>query len=261
MNISSLLKKRNYEYLYNIIKPYPKGVKNTPKDYSEFSKLSDIIAYLDVSSYDKIVVVASGPSSKTLTLEDKALYFTTNKAIALVKDYNHAYIVNDSYYMSTYLKRYKPTETWKGTFFWYTTTPAMRENTVIKMLYKYLGNKSRARREFLITNVDEGKALPTIHEELITFVKDKLGINYFGVNSGFVTLVLAYIIADLTNKNIEIYGLDMGEKGEGYFDKKVTVGKSIKGESTKKIVGEFLDKVYEQKGEKIINNSYFKTKL
>ncbi len=261
MNISSLLKKRNYEYLYNIIKPYPKGVTNTPKDYSQFSKLSEIISYLEVESYNKIVVVASGPSSKELTLENNALYFTTNKAITLVKDYNHAYIVNDSYYMSTYLKRYKPSTKWKGTFFWYTTSPAVRENSTIKMLYKYLENKSRTRREFLITNVDDGQALHTIHEELITFVKDKLGISYFGVNSGFVTLVLAYIIAHYSNKKLEIYGLDMGENGEGYFDKKVAVGKSIKGENTKQIVGEFLDKIYEQKGEEIINNSYFKTKL
>ena len=98
MKIKSLLNKRNYEFYYNIIKLYSMSVRRVPKNYDNYTELSNIIKYFDVDKYDKIAVVASGPSSKNIVLNNDTLYFTTNAAISLVNKKDYVYVVNDSYY-------------------------------------------------------------------------------------------------------------------------------------------------------------------
>lgn len=256
MRFSTFFSKRNYEYFYYLIKPFPKGVKNHCNSYDRFINLSSIIDYINVKDYKKIVVVASGPSAKKLKLEDDTLYFTTNNAIKLVKSVPYIYVVNDSYYLMKYLKTFKSSIEWQATFFWYVSTTSRIREYAIKCLSNYLKTKSRNKKEFLITNVDESFCLKSVHNEVVGYLKSNLNINYYGVNSGFVTLVLAYVISDISNKEIEIYGLDMGEKGGGYFDKQVQVGKSINGDKSKEIVREFLLKIY-QSNDRITNYSNF----
>lgn len=256
-----LLKKRNYDFLYNILKPYPREVINRPVEYKNYRKLSKIIDELKIYDYKKIVVVASGPTSNNLVIEKNVLYFTTNSAIKLVENSNFIYVVNDNYYLVKYLKSFKQTDSWKGTIFWYASTKTKLEEYGVKLLNKYIRNKSRSQKEYLITNLKDEFSLYDVYDELLHHVKINLGINFYGINSGFVTLFLAYVISSKCDKNLENYGLDMGENGGGYFNKKMEVGKSIKGENNKIIVGYFLDMLYSEKKEKVKNFSYFKTKL
>ncbi|WP_158837989.1 hypothetical protein [Polaribacter sp. L3A8] len=259
MKIKSLLNKRNYEFYYNIIKLYSMSVRRVPKNYDNYTELSNIIKYFDVDKYDKIAVVASGPSSKNIVLNNDTLYFTTNAAISLVNKKDYVYVVNDSYYLIKYLKSFKESENWKGSVFLYATNEGREKEYGVKLLYKYLKSKSRTKREFLITNNETKPALNSVYEEFIMYIKNKLEIDFFGVNSGFIALALAYVLSDMCDKKLEIYGLDLGENGEGYFNKKITVGKSIKGNFTKNKVGDFLDKIYSINN-KVSNKSYFKTK-
>lgn len=256
MKISTFFNYRNYKYLYYIVKPFPKEVKRKRNDYSSFNNLNAIIDYIAVNNFTKIVVVASGPSSKKLKLEKDALYFTTNGALKLVETVPHIYVLNDSYYLVKYLKSFKSSIEWRSTIFWYTSTANKAKEYGISMLMKYLKTRSRGKKEFLITNIEEPYALNTIHEELVQFIKLNLNIDFYGVNSGFVTFAFAYVIAVISNKELQIYGLDMGEKGGGYFDRQILVGQSINGDENKKKVKEFLLKVYQSKI-KIINHSNF----
>lgn len=258
MKIISLFSTRNYTYLYYLFKRSPKEVKKDCNTYDEFTNLSSIIDYLTVKDYKKIVVVASGPSAKNVTLEKDTLYFTTNSALELVKSVPHVYVLNDSYYILKYLKSITNSKEWKTTIFWYVSTTSKRNERAVKILERYFETKSRDKKEFLITNIDKSFMLKNVHVELVEFLKQNLDINYYGVNSGFVTLVLAYVISVISNLEIEIYGLDMGEKEEGYFDRKKKLGKSVKGEKNREVVKSFLLKAYQSKT-KIINHSNFMT--
>lgn len=258
MKITSFFSLRNYKYFYYLIKPFPEEVKKDFNSYSEFVNISALVDYINVKNYKKIVVVASGPSAKNVTLEKDALYFTTNNALKLVESVPHVYVLNDSYYILKYLKSISNSEEWKTTIFWYVSTTSKIKESAVKILENYFETRSRDKKEFLITNIDKPFMLKNIHVELVEFLKLNLDINYYGVNSGFVTLVLAYVISVISDIEIEIYGLDMGEKEEGYFDKKIELGKSIKGEKNREIVRSFLLKAYQSKA-KIINHSNFMT--
>lgn len=260
MRIKSLFVKRNYVLLYNIIKRYPANVKSQVKKYDDYIELSKIIKYFEINKYDKIVVVASGPSSRNIVFDEKALYFTTNAALELVDERDYVYILNDSYYLIKYLKTFKGSNGWKGTIFLYSATKNKEKEYGIKFLYKYFKNKSRSKREFLITNSKIAPSLNSIHEEFIKYIKDKLDIDFYGVNSGFATMAFAFVLSDICNKKIEIYGLDLGEKEEGYFNKKVEVGKSIKGDYAKKNISNFLNKIY-MLDNNIKNYSFYKTRI
>lgn len=258
MKITSFFSTRNYKYLYYLLRPFPKEVKKDFNTYDEFTNISSIIDYLNVKNYKKIVVVVSGPSAKNLILEKETLYFATNSALELVKSMPHVYVLNDSFYILKYLKSVKNSTEWKTTIFWYVSTASKTKERAVKLLEKYFKTKSRNNKEFLITNIDKPFMLKNIHVELVEFLKQNLNINYYGVNSGFVTLVLAYVISVISEIEIEIYGLDMGEKEEGYFDKKAQLGKSVNGEKNRDVVKSFLLKTYESKT-KIINHSHFMT--
>lgn len=259
--LAKFFKKRNYRFLLNILKPYPRDVVNSSKNYADYKKLSQIIDDLKVMDYNKIVVVASGPSSANLRIESNALYFATNESIKLVRHSDFIYVLNDNYYLVEYLKSFKQTENWRGTIFWYASTKTKLQEYGVKLLKKYIKKKSRSKKEYLITNLQDEFSLHEIYAELLFKVKNNLDIKYYGVNSGFVTLFLAYVISAECDKDLEIYGLDMGENGEGYFNRKTEVGKSIKGDNNKQKVGVFLDELYLKQKGKVKNYSYFKTKL
>lgn len=255
MKLSSVFNKANYKTIYYLLKPYPKGVKNGGVDYKGIESLKDIVAYLNIDAFEKLVIVASGPSSRNIEFSDKALYFATNDAMKLVKDHNFVYLVNESFYRLRYLKTFVGKENWKGTFFWFASTRDNLKASGTQLLLKYIKLKHRTKKEFLITNTEDCPLLP-VHKEITEFLKTELDIKYYGVNSGYVMLVLVYCMAYISNKPVEIFGLDLGEKEEGYFDKKVEIGKSVKGDKAKEVVGTFLTKVYKREVP-VINHSYF----
>lgn len=257
MNFNSIFKKNNYIYLYNLLKPYPKSVRKKQNDNSSYNSLEALVNYLEIHKYEELVVVACGPTSNKINYSNKSLYLSTNRAIQLMHSYAFIYMVSDPFCLVDYIKTYNPPKNWKGTFFWYYATQKRKKNVEIKLLRKYLRNYSRRRREFLITNSKEDDILYKVHAEIVYFLKENMDIKFFGVNSGYQILVFGYILAYYGNIPLKIYGLDLGEQEEAYFYKEVVLGKTIKSDFTKKIVGEFLEKIYVENKIDVQNFSYF----
>ena len=261
MKLNSILNKRNYSYLYHYLKPYPRSVTDRKDRYKTISSISNLIEQLSLRNYKKIIVVASGPSSKKLKKEADAIYFSTNNAIHLVKDFPFIYMVNDSYYLIKYLKGFDVNSNLKGSLFWYYITNPIKASRSYQLLTYYLSNKKRPQPEVLMCNDTIDVASSNLHKEITTFLKKELKFDFYGVNSGFVTVVLGFVLAYHSGLELNIYGLDMGENGEGYYNKKhVSVGTSIKGDFSKTTVSDFFNLVYNQTKVNIHNYSYFKTK-
>lgn len=257
MNLKSLFTKNNYIYLYNLLKPYPKSVFSEPKDNSGFNSLNEIIEYIELKKYDSLTVVACGPSANYIKNTDNSLFLSTNRAIELTDIYPFIYMVADPFCLVNYIKNFKTNKNWKGTFFWYYTNKQKSKAIEIKLLKKYLSSYSRERREFLITNTNRHNELQSVHQEIVAFCKEKMDIDYFGVNSGFQILVFGYVLAYKSNITLKVYGLDLGEKKEAYFNKEMKLGKTIKSDFTKRKVNEFLEKIYINEKIEVQNFSFF----
>lgn len=256
MNFKSLFNKNNYNYLFNLIKPYNGSVKDIPTDISELSDLTSLLNYFEIDKYKKIVVVASGPSSNKMKLEDDALYLCTNRSIQLVKEKNFIYIVYDPYFLTLYLKSFPEYPFWKGTFFWICNNNTKINSISFEKALKYLHKKSRTKKEILITDFQYNINSKNLDLLLKSYIEDVFNFKYYSINSGFTSVLLGCVLAHLNKMPIEIYGLDMGEGGNAYFDREAPIGKSIKGENNRLIVKQFFMKSY-QSNLKITNYSNF----
>lgn len=258
MNLFSLLKKRNYIFLYHTLKPYINSVKKEKKDYYSYSSLVSLSNYLELDKYKKIAVVASGPSAANLILEDDTLYFCCNDSINIVKSKPHIYIVHDKFYLIKYLKSFSPTYNWAGTLFWIYDNKSKTNYKSFEKVLKYITTRSREKREFLITNFNYIKSSEALNLDLIMTLENDFDFSYKSINSGFNTLLLASVFALKNDKALEIYGLDMGIGGEKYYNKNAVIGKSIKGDNNRDIVASFLSNLY-KKNMNIDNRSNFMT--
>lgn len=258
MNLFSLLKKRNYTFLYHSIKPYVRSVKNEKKDYTNYSSLVSLSEYFEFHKYKKIIVVASGPSAADMILEEDALYFCCNDSIKIVKSKPHIYIVHDQFYLVKYLKSFNSTNNWLGTLFWIYDNKSKINYNSFKKVLNYITIKSRERREFLITNFNYSKSSESLNLDLVEALQNDFNFTYKSINSGFNTLLVASVFALKNKKVLEIYGLDMGIGGDKYYNKNAVIGKSIKGDNNREIVINFLSNLY-KKDMKIYNRSNFMT--
>lgn len=258
MNLFSLFRKRNYIYFYHLVKPYTHSVVKKKVEYDDYNSLNSVCDYFQIDQYKKIAVVASGPSATKLNLEDETLYFCCNDSINIVNSKPHIYVVHDSFYLVKYLKSFKGNEKWKGTMFWIFNNNSKNNYISFKKVYNYITKKSRSKREFLITNFNFCNSSDSLNSEFILTLQKEFDFTYKSINSGFNTLLIASVLALKANKPLEIYGFDMGEGGDQYYNKKAFIGKSIKGEENKKIVSEFLNSLY-LKGMTINNQSNFMT--
>lgn len=258
MNLFSLFRKRNYIYFYHIVKPYTSSVIKRKSEYDNYDSLTSICDYFQIAQYKKITVVASGPSATKLNLDDDTLYFCCNDSINIVDSKPHVYVVHDNFYLVKYLKSFKGTEKWKGTIFWIFNNNSQTNYISFKKVYNYITSKSRSKREFLITNFNFCKSSESLNSELFLTLQKEFDFTYKSINSGFNTLLIASVLAFKANKSLEVYGFDMGEGGDQYYNKSAFIGKSIKGEENKKIVSEFLRNLYLKKM-KINNESNFMT--
>ncbi len=245
MNLSSLFNIRNYKYLYYLAKPYDKGVVASPLKYENFDSLDAISNYFKIKDFSKIIVVASGPSSKNVVLEDEAIYFCCNDSINIVCSKPFVYIVHDEFYLVKYLKSFsKYYHNWKGTIFWLVNNGSASNKKSFERVRTFLGKRSRNRREFLITDYEYSTGSQKVFNEISQILNENFKFEFKSINSGFNILVFASVLSFLNDLPLEVYGLDMGEGGEGYFNKDAKLGKSIKGENNKNIVRDFLSKVY-----------------
>jgi hypothetical protein len=256
MNLFSLFNKRNYIYFYHSLKPYSRSVKRGIQDYSNYDSLDHLEEYFQIADFKKIAVVASGPSAAKLVPDQETLYFCCNDSINIVKTMPHIYVVHDPFYLMKYLKSFLPTDKWMGTVFLIMDNNSKINYNSFEKVLHYILRKQRKKREFLITDYSYNKSSELLYNELIKIIKEDFGFSYQSINSGFNTLMLAAVLACKKDKPLEIYGLDMGVGGEEYYNKKASIGKSIKSDNNKKIVKEFLNQLYKQKN-KIYNASNF----
>lgn len=245
MNLFSLFNVRNYKYLYYLVKPYEKGVVPSPLNYEDFDSLDAITSYFKLREFSKIIVVASGPSSKNVTLEDRAIYFCCNDSINIVSSKPFLYMVHDEFYVVKYLKSFsRYYHNWKGTIFWLVNNGSTSNTKSFERIKRFLGKRSRNRREFLITDYEYSPSSLKIFNEISEVLRENFNFEFQSINSGFNSLIFACVLSFFNDLPVEVYGLDMGEGGESYFNKDAKLGKSIKGENNKKIVGDFLSKLY-----------------
>jgi len=256
MDFKSIFKKRNYNYFFQLIKPYNDSVKNRPTDITKINDINNLSNYFEVYKCKKIVVVASGPSSNKIKLEDDVLYLCTNNSLQLVKQKKFIYIVHDPYYLTIYLKSFTGYKYWKGTIFWIINNNSKINFISFQKVINYLSKKSREKKEILITNYEYNENSKNLDEYLKSYLETYFNFQYKSINSGFNCLLIGSVLSHLNKVSIEIFGLDMGEGGEAYFNKKANIGKSIKGENNKLIVKDFLTKLYQSDIE-ITNYSNF----
>jgi hypothetical protein len=173
-----------------------------------------------------------------------------------VKHKNFLYVVHDPYYLTIYLKSFTGYSSWKGTIFWILNNESKINFISFQKVLQYLSKKSRAKMELLITNFSYNQNAKALDDALKSYLVSTFDFQYQSINSGFNCLLLAGILGHLNTISVEVYGLDMGDGGDTYFNKKGSIGKSIKGENNKLIVKDFLQKAY-QSTMKITNYSNF----
>lgn len=247
MDYKSLFRFRNYQHFFHRIKPFPESVRKERLQYSEFKDLKALIDYLEIEKYNKIVVVASGPSATKMKKDGRNIYFSCNDSLRLVQDLQHVYMLYDMFYLTRYLKTFEGGSGWKGSIFWYNFNNP-HSLKIYKLTRKYLDHFSRKRREFLITNKSEEELEP-LYRQVEDLLQEVFDYRHYRVNSGFNTLVFAALLARLEDKPLEIYGLDMGIGGDTYFDKRSPLGRSVKSEKNRELVAVFLNKLYKSKVE------------
>lgn len=245
MDYKSLFRLRNYQHFFHRIKPFPASVRKEALDYSGFKDLNDLIECLEIEKYNKIVVVASGPSASKIKKEQGNIYFSCNDSLRLVQNLNHVYMLYDMFYLTRYLKTFQGGSGWKGSIFWYNFNNP-HSHKIYKITRKYLKQYSRSKREFLVTNKSEEDLQP-LYFEVEALLQEVFDYRHYRVNSGFNTLVFAALLAYLVDKPLEVFGLDMGIGGDAYFNKNSPLGRSVKSEKNRELVAVFLNKLYNSK--------------
>ncbi|UAB86178.1 hypothetical protein INR75_09360 [Zunongwangia sp. SCSIO 43204] len=238
MRIKSIFNKRNYIHLYHKYKAYPNSV-NCFSFNHELDCYKGLLESVQINKFEKVIAIASGPSSKKVILNDKNLYFCCNNSIQLLKESGcyYLYTLSDDYYVWKYLKTFEKDNYWLSTiFYFYLSKSTIKKRNLIAT---YLENYSRGKPEVLVTNDTKDLNSNRIYSD-IQSVFEKWNYKHFGVNSGFNNLVLAAVAAHFLDLPLISYGLDMGIGGEEYFDHKTKLGHSIKGDFSKRKVYEFI---------------------
>lgn len=257
MKLSSILNKRNYEYAFYRFKRFPKSIK-TRSEFLEVLTIQELLDLININDYDKIVAVSSGPSSSNLILENRTLYFSTNASIELIKNHPCIYSVNDSYYLEKYMKTCHKHKGIVAMLSWYYATPQNLLNPSLVRFKKFLSKYQRDYPELLISNEENKSTNHQLFKEISLLLKNEFNFSFYGVNSGFVLTVLAFVIAYCSKKELEIYGLDMGNGSRAYFNSKShKVGHSVNSLNSRSIVNNFFQKINDQNRIAITNHSFF----
>ena len=234
-----------------LLKIYPKYLM----DVNSF-KLHEL-----VRKFNKLIVIASGPSAKKLQLDSNSLCITTNSSyLILDENSNFIHIIKDLNYLRKFLMfglKYKP------------VAVIIDVNThsngkglgakAIKLVNKYYG---RRKYDYPVVVTDNENILKinkkNYRNDLSEFMA-KHKISRKGSNSGELIYAYGVWLSFLNQiKTLEIYGIDAGEGGQVHFDGRTTAKNHVAfRDKQKKAMGDFFEEC-QSKFNHIKNYSNFK---
>lgn len=259
MNYKTFFKVKVYKFLYYKYVPFYKGAVKKKIVQKSPRTLRDIISLLNDDSFENLVLVASGPSSKKLILSDKDLYLCTNNSIELVKSKKIIYYIQDYYFTLRYLKKHFKEKNWKATFCIVNENDFKGNRDVFKAVNKYLTQWKRNKNEYLISDIEKKEPYCSHYNELNDYLKKEFNTEFISLNSGFSMLMLITYMADVLNKRVKIYGLDFGLGGYEYFDGTKIDEHCSYNDFSKEKAKQFLRKIYLNENILVENHSYFQT--
>jgi hypothetical protein len=212
----------------------------------------------DIINKHKIVVVCSGPSAKKLEPTSDAFYLTTNESYKLVKNYQFLYYVNDGYFFRRYLANSPLCSNHKSSLFFY-----RKEDPLHGRGFKYFKENLNLIKgsNYLISDFESEIAFSNLNYKdfISTLTKYKIPIKI--QNSGIFLLLFGFYLSVKFDKELSIYGLDLGVGGNVHFEKGGHVGKSITSDRVKINTEKQLNTIYDLLKERIHNHSNFNPKV
>lgn len=206
----------------------------------------------------KIVVVCSGPSAKKLTPNHDDFYLVTNDSFKLVKDHNFLYYVNDGYFFRRYLANSPLCSNHNSSLFFY-----RKEDPLHQKGFKYFKDNMSLIQgsNYLFSDFDNKIAYSDLNYE--DFIST---LNYYQIpikiqNSGVFLLLFGFYLAVKFDKELYVFGLDLGVGGNVHFEKGGHVGKSITSDRVKVNTEIQLNKMYDILKGRIHNYSNFNPKI
>ena len=218
--------------------------KLTPKSLTSLLK--------ELTEYQKIIIVASGPSSEKLKVNKNDLYIVTNSAYKLVKDASFIYMVSDNHFVTKYLSKGLRSQGLKGVLFRF-STKEFGHYKIYQRVENYLKISKKKIFEILLSDFHSKYSDDTGFNTLESWTQSHFNIPFKQQNSGMLILLTGYFIAHSLKKDMEIYGIDAGVGGLKHFDNKGVIGDSVFKDRVKVNIKNYLDKMYAQ-NEIIVKN-------
>jgi len=207
-----------------------------------------------VSDKKNIVVLCSGPTAKKMTPSRENFYLVTNDAYKLVRDLDFLYYVHDGFFIRRFFANLPMCNNHDKTIFLFRKINKPHHSGFrhfLRNLHVLKGdNYLISDFETVLSHANEN------HHEFEKFFSDR-DIHTKIQNSGIFLLLLGFYLAQTHNKNLKIYGLDLGLGGKVHFEKGGFVGVSITHDRVKVNTKLQLDKMYALMGDKIQNYSNF----
>lgn len=221
------------------------------------SQSLNLIEFIEkINIYDKIIIIASGPSSLKLEPKKENLHIATNSSFKLVQGLPLLYVISDNHFVTKYISNRIKIKNLVGILFRFNTGDTGHYN-IFKKVEKYLSISNQKAPEILISNFQSSMSDIAGFEELEDWIKSHFAMPFKQQNSGMLILLIGYFIAFKLKKDIEIYGLDAGVGGKKHFDNKGIVGDSVFKDRVKVNLKKYLDKMYAQNKISVKNYSYF----
>lgn len=226
------------------------------KTHCDFLKLNDFEKLLD--NKNNICVLCSGPSAQKLKPNTDDYYLVTNDSYKLVENFDFSYYVNDSYFFRRFLANSPYCKKHINNIFFYRSKDHLHKNS-----FEYFRKKSKLLNgdNFLISDFDsEFSHSKSNYSEFINFLnRNQLPVKF--QNSGIFLLLFGFYLSVIYNKNLKIYGLDLGLGGHIHFDKSGHVGKSVINDRVKINTKKQLDIIYDILQDRVENHSFFNAKI
>lgn len=187
----------------------------------------------------KIVVLASGPSANTMSLNRDYLYLITNTGNRIVEGYDFLYYLNDNFYIKRALANsfLKPKQ---EVLFFYAHTELHKIG--LDYLLKYIKLLGTMELYFITKRLKDANAT----DNFIDFEQfySERNLPLIVQNSGVFLLLFGFYLAHKMSLPIDVYGIDLGIGGTVHFDRKAVVGNSVTKDNVKENVKKYLEYMY-----------------